>query len=158
MRRYRPNLSASERAHTEMITSLRVPQKTKNISSEFFLWPTDSRPVRLGIGPPFGANDQIYISLLFWTDNYFYYFSFASSLTRKWVCSLECLHSLVRSFTTSNHTLRLIRDCVPFLSPLTTRRDYGGGILTRLHTGNQEYHDHLSDYQLLQKGTLAGIS
>jgi hypothetical protein len=22
------------------------------------------------------------------------------------------------------------------LSPLTTRRDYGGGILTRLHTGN----------------------
>jgi hypothetical protein len=23
----------------------------------------------------------------------------------------------------------------PFLSPLTTRRDYGGGILTRLHTG-----------------------
>jgi hypothetical protein len=24
---------------------------------------------------------------------------------------------------------------VPFLSPLTTRRDYGGSILTRLHTG-----------------------
>jgi hypothetical protein len=24
---------------------------------------------------------------------------------------------------------------VPFMSPLTTRRDYGGGILTRLHTG-----------------------
>jgi hypothetical protein len=32
---------------------------------------------------------------------------------------------------------RLIRDCVPFLSPLTTRRDYGGSILTRLHTGHQ---------------------
>jgi hypothetical protein len=30
---------------------------------------------------------------------------------------------------------RLIWDCVPFTSPLTTRRDYGGGILTRLHTG-----------------------
>jgi hypothetical protein len=30
---------------------------------------------------------------------------------------------------------RLIWDCVPSLSPLTTRRDYGGGILTRLHTG-----------------------
>jgi hypothetical protein len=29
----------------------------------------------------------------------------ASSLTRKWVCSLECLHSLVRSLTTSDHTL-----------------------------------------------------
>jgi hypothetical protein len=27
----------------------------------------------------------------------------------------------------------------PFLSPLTTRRDYGGGILTRLHTG----YDHV---------------
>jgi hypothetical protein len=30
---------------------------------------------------------------------------------------------------------RLIWDCVLFLSPLTTHRDYGGGILTRLHTG-----------------------
>jgi hypothetical protein len=30
---------------------------------------------------------------------------------------------------------RLIWDCVPSSSPLTTRRDYGGGILTRLHTG-----------------------
>jgi hypothetical protein len=32
---------------------------------------------------------------------------------------------------------RLIWDCVPSSSPLTTRRDYGGGILTRLHTGYQ---------------------
>jgi hypothetical protein len=30
---------------------------------------------------------------------------------------------------------RLIWDCVPLSSPLTTRRDYSGGILTRLHTG-----------------------
>jgi hypothetical protein len=30
---------------------------------------------------------------------------------------------------------RLIWDCVPFSSPRTTRRDYGGGIPTRLHTG-----------------------
>jgi hypothetical protein len=29
---------------------------------------------------------------------------------------------------------RLIWDCVPSSSPLTTRRDYGGGILTGLHT------------------------
>jgi hypothetical protein len=29
---------------------------------------------------------------------------------------------------------RLIWDCVPFMSPLTTRREYGGGILTCLHT------------------------
>jgi hypothetical protein len=27
---------------------------------------------------------------------------------------------------------------VPFMSPLTTRMDYGGGILTRLHTGKSE--------------------
>jgi hypothetical protein len=33
---------------------------------------------------------------------------------------------------------RLIWDCVPSSSPLTTRRNYGGGILTRLHTGNSE--------------------
>jgi hypothetical protein len=33
---------------------------------------------------------------------------------------------------------RLIWDCVPSSSPLTTRRDYGGGILTRLHTGKSE--------------------
>jgi hypothetical protein len=32
-------------------------------------------------------------------------FPMASSLTRKWVCSLQCLHSLVRSLTTSNHIL-----------------------------------------------------
>jgi hypothetical protein len=30
---------------------------------------------------------------------------------------------------------RLVWDCVPSSSPLTTRRDYGGVILTRLHTG-----------------------
>jgi hypothetical protein len=30
---------------------------------------------------------------------------------------------------------RLIWDCVPSSSPLTIRRDYSGGILTRLHTG-----------------------
>jgi hypothetical protein len=30
---------------------------------------------------------------------------------------------------------RLIWDCVPSSSPLRTRRDYGGGIITRLHTG-----------------------
>jgi hypothetical protein len=74
-------------------------------SSEFFLRPTDSRPVCLGIRPPFGAHDQIYLSLLFSSDHYFILLSMASSLTRKRVCSLECVHSLVRSLTTNNHTL-----------------------------------------------------
>jgi hypothetical protein len=43
---------------------------------EFILRPTVSRPVRLGIGPPFGAHDQIYLAFFFLTDNYFYSFSY----------------------------------------------------------------------------------
>jgi hypothetical protein len=35
---------------------------------------------------------------------------------------------------------RLIWDCVPSSSPLTTRRDCGGGILTRLHTGMRSFY------------------
>jgi hypothetical protein len=35
----------------------------------------------------------------------FILFPMASSLTRKWVCRLQCLHSLVRSLTTNDHTL-----------------------------------------------------
>jgi hypothetical protein len=33
---------------------------------------------------------------------------------------------------------------VPFPSPLTTRRDYGRSILTRLHTGTKrnDYHEY----------------
>jgi hypothetical protein len=44
---------------------------------------------------------------------------------------------------------RLIWDCVPSSSPLTTRRDCGGGILTRLHTG-MPYASTSS--QLIRKG------
>jgi hypothetical protein len=71
------------------------------------LWPTDSQLVRLGIGPPFGSHDQIYLSLFFFFQLTitFILFPMASSLTRKRVCSLECLLSLVRTLTTSNHTL-----------------------------------------------------
>jgi hypothetical protein len=68
---------------------------------EFFLLPTDSRPVRLGIGPPFGTLDQIYLALLSLSDNYFILLSKVSSLTRKRVCSLQWNHSL----RTNNHTL-----------------------------------------------------
>jgi hypothetical protein len=66
-------------------------------------------------------------------DKYLILLSKASSLTRKRVCRLQCNHSLVPITILYS----LIWDCVPFLSPLTTRRDYGGSILTRLHTG---YH------------------
>jgi hypothetical protein len=36
---------------------------------------------------------------------------------------------------THNYTLKSHLRLLPFPSPLTTRRDYGGSILTRLHTG-----------------------
>jgi hypothetical protein len=48
---------------------------------------------------------RFYHVLLFSFDCYFILFPTASSLTRKRVCSLECLHSLVRPLTTNNHTL-----------------------------------------------------
>jgi hypothetical protein len=56
----------------------------------------------------------------------------APSLTRGRVCNLQWNRWLVRSLRTN---YRLIWDCVPPSSPLTTRRDYGGSILTRLNTG-----------------------
>jgi hypothetical protein len=82
-------------------------------------------------GLPLGPLTRFYLALLFSSDSYFILLSKASSLTRKRVCSLHCNHSLV-PITVLYH---LIWDWVPFLTPLTTRRDYGGGILTRLHTG-----------------------
>jgi hypothetical protein len=82
-------------------------------------------------GLPLGPLTRFYLALLSSSGNYFILLSKASSLTRKRVCSLQCNHSLVP--ITIHY--RLIWDCVPFLSPLTTRRDYGGGILTRLDTG-----------------------
>jgi hypothetical protein len=48
---------------------------------------------------------RFYLVLLFSFDSYFILFPMASSLTRKWVCCLQCLHWLVRSLTTNNHTL-----------------------------------------------------
>jgi hypothetical protein len=56
-------------------------------------------------GLPLGPITRFYLSLIFSSDNYCILLSMASSLTRKRVCSLECNHSLVRSLTTSNHTL-----------------------------------------------------
>jgi hypothetical protein len=49
---------------------------------------------------------------------------------------------------------RLIWDCVPFLSPLTALRDYGGGILTCLHTGKSEIFllYHIQEFSLYLTG------
>jgi hypothetical protein len=84
-------------------------------------------------GPPMGPLTRFYLVLLFSADNYFIILPKASSLTRRRVCNLQWNHSLVPITI----LYCLIWDCVPFLSPLTTRRDYGGGILTRLHTGRR---------------------
>jgi hypothetical protein len=53
-----------------------------------------------------GPLTRFYLVLLFSFDTYFILFPTAFSLTRKRVCSLQCLHSLVRPLTTNNHTLQ----------------------------------------------------
>jgi hypothetical protein len=72
---------------------------------QFILRPTVSRPVRLDIGLPFGAHDQILpISFLYWQllccSSYR-----TPSLTRGRVCNLQCNCWLVRSLRINNHTL-----------------------------------------------------
>jgi hypothetical protein len=106
-----------------------------NLELEFFLLPTVRRPVRLGIGPPFGTLDQILSCSSFFGWQLLYSSFEGASLRRKRVCSLQCNHSLVRLLTPHNHTLPSHLRLCSLLSPLTTRRDYGGGILTLLHTG-----------------------
>jgi hypothetical protein len=64
---------------------------TVTLELEFILRPTVSRPVRLGIGLPFGAHDQILsFSFFFSFDNYFVVLPRVPSLTRGRVCSLQC--------------------------------------------------------------------
>jgi hypothetical protein len=57
---------------------------------ECVLRPTVSRQVRLGIGPPFGAHDQILSLSSFSFDNYFVVLPRVSSLRRGRVRSLQC--------------------------------------------------------------------
>jgi hypothetical protein len=83
------------------------PPSTRENGVELeFLRPTVSRPVHLGIGPPFVTLDQILaFFFLSSSDNYFVLLSKEPSLTRKRVCGLQCNHSLVRLLTPNNHTL-----------------------------------------------------
>jgi hypothetical protein len=82
------------------------------------------------------------IFLIFSFDNYFVVVPRAPSLTRGRDCSLQCNRWLSGHWGPITIHYRLIWDCVPFLSPLTTRRDYGGGILTRPHTGKRRLEIH----------------
>jgi hypothetical protein len=66
-------------------------------SWSFFLRPTGSRPVVWVSGLPLGPMTRFVFLFFFGLTITFILFPMASSLTRKWVCSLECLHSLVRS-------------------------------------------------------------
>jgi hypothetical protein len=76
-----------------------------DLELEFFLRPTVSRPVHLGIGPPFGTLDQILSCSSFFVWQLLFLLSKAPSLTRKRVSSLQCNHSLVRLLTPNNYTL-----------------------------------------------------
>jgi hypothetical protein len=86
-------------------------------------------------GLPLGPLTRIYLVLLFAFYSYYILFPTAFSLTRKRVCSLQCLHSLVRPLTTNNHTLPSHSRLCSLSVASYDSRDYGGSILTRLHTG-----------------------
>jgi hypothetical protein len=101
-----------------------------------FVWrPTVSRPVSLVIGPTFGALDQILScqSNHTWAEvpqNSRPYLTVSFETPPTWRASFPYLYPPGTGWPsyTPGHW-------VPFMSPLTTRRDYGGNILTRLHTG-----------------------
>jgi hypothetical protein len=60
------------------LTDVATPEL--QLELEFVLRPTVSRPVRLGIGLPFGANGQILSFFFFSFDNYFVVLPRAPSL------------------------------------------------------------------------------
>jgi hypothetical protein len=72
---------------------------------EFIVRPTVSRPVRLGIGLPFGANDQILSLSFFFLWQLLCSSCRGPSLTRGRVCNLQWNRWLIRSLRTNNHTL-----------------------------------------------------
>jgi hypothetical protein len=73
-------------------------------------------------GLPLGTLTRFYLALLSLSDNYLILLSKASSLTRKWVCSLQCNHSLVRLLTNNNHTLSShLRLCSLFVASYDSR-------------------------------------
>jgi hypothetical protein len=88
--------------------------------------------------PPLGPMTRFY-PYPFFSDNYFFVLPVARPLWRE---DESVTYSAIADWSDHWGALtihyRLIWDCVPSSSPLTTRRDYGGVILTRPHTGKSE--------------------
>jgi hypothetical protein len=124
------------------------PPRSGDSKLEFFLRPTVSRPVSLGIGSLFRILHQIlsYASSFVWQLRYSAFN--ASSLTRKRVCSLQCNRSLVRSLTPNNYTLLShLRLCSLFIASYDSqgllwkysnppRHDWYHGCLNVANDGN----------------------
>jgi hypothetical protein len=122
--------------------TLRVSLPSSRRKGKLYSWSWSSSCGRQSVdqflwvsGLPLGPLTRFYLALPSLSDSYFILLSKVPSLMRKRVCSLQCNHSLVRLLTPNNHTLPSHLRLCSLVSPLTTRRDYAGGILTRLHTG-----------------------
>jgi hypothetical protein len=120
---------------------------------ELMLWPTVSRPIGPGIGHPFGAHDQISLFPLFcWKIT-------LSVVLGRPPDERTGLQFIVQSVSgQSRGGLITIHYCliwdywVPFPSPFTTRRDWGGSILIRLHTGKGRWGPYIFIYYQLIDG------
>jgi hypothetical protein len=109
---------------------------------ELNLRPMVNRPVHFGVGPPFGAHDQILRSLVW---HVLASSCRAPSLTRGRVCNLHIQLLLgIASAATLDSKSRRTRDhilqsqlklCSHFVASYDSQ-GYGGGILTCLHMGN----------------------
>jgi hypothetical protein len=103
---------------------------------ELMLWPIVSRPNRVGVGHPFGPIPRYFFFIFFFAWQLLFSSSWGALSDER-----TGLLFVVQSVSSQSPAgLITIYYCpiwdywVPFPSPLTIRRDYGGSILTRLHT------------------------
>jgi hypothetical protein len=102
---------------------------------KFILQPTVSRPVYLDIGLPLEPMTRFY-PYLFFSEHCFVVIPVGRPLWREdGSVTYSSIADLSGHWGPITIHYRLIWDCVPSSSLLTTRRDCGGGILTRLDTG-----------------------